>query len=242
MSRFFLRPLRTCLLVFLSAFPLAAQDASDEKKARGRLAWIVSVAIPDEIDNPAKFATGKDITEVLLSKRSVGAPVKIPQDGLIRMVREIPDPEDPTKRIYESLAEARIPESVNKALVILVPIKKKAGSTLLFATKVQDLASFRGGDTLYLNLSPRSILVQLGTEKIPLEKGAVMVTKGPKQDKPVNMPVSYSYFDPAKEKWKLLGASTVVVRPTRREICIFSWDNRYERLDYHGLTFPVANE
>lgn len=242
MSRPFLSPQRPILFVLLLMCPLAAQEPGDEKKARGRLAWIVSVAIPDGIDNPSKFATGKDVTEVMLSKRSVGAPVKIPRDGLIRMVREIPDPADPTKRIYESLAEARIPESVNKALVILVPIKQNPGSSLLFATKVQDLAAFRGGDTLYMNLSPRSILVQLGTEKIPLDKGAVKVTKTPKQDKPVNMPVSYSYFDPAKEKWKLLGASTVVVRPTRREICIFSWDSRYERLDYHGITFPVAND
>ena len=230
------------MLLLLGACPVLAQKAENgqAKKAGGRLAWIVSVAIPDEIDNPAKFMAGKDIAEVMLSKRSVGVPVKIPKDGLIRMVRMIPDPQDPTKQTYESLAEARIPESVNKALVILVPTKKKAGSSLLFATKVQDLAAFRGGDTLYLNLSPMSIMVQLGEEKIPLRKGETRITKAPTSAKAVNKAVSYSFFDPAKDKWKLLGASTVVVRPTRREICIFSWDSRYDRLDYHGITFPVT--
>jgi hypothetical protein len=235
---------RFCLFLLLGACPVLAQEAENGqgKIARGRQAWIVSVAIPNEIDNPAKFMAGKDLTEVTLSKRSVGDPVNIPKDGLIRMVRVIPDPEDPTKQIYESLAEASIPESVNKALVILVPIKKTAGSSLLFATKVQDLAVFRGGDTMYLNLSPRKIMVQLGSEKIPLRKGETRITQAPKSDKPENKAVSYSYHDPVKDKWKLLGASTVVVRPTRREICIFSWDSRFDRLDYHGITFPVAKK
>ena len=236
-------PLRRFILfLLLGACPLLAQDAEngEAKKTRGRMAWIVSVAIPDEIDNPAKFMTGKDITEVILSKRSVGVPVKIPKDGLIRMVRETPDPKDATKQIYENLAEARIPESVNKALVILIPIKKEAGSTLLFASKVQDLAAFRGGETLYMNLSPRRIMVELGEEKIPLRKGETRITQAPRLNKAVNKAVKYSFHDPVKDKWKLLGASTVVVRPMRREICIFSWDSRYERLDYHGITFPVA--
>lgn len=38
----------------------------------------------------------------------------------------------------------------------------------------------------------------------------------------------------------LLRASPVVLLPTRREICIFSWDPRFGRIDYHGLTFPVS--
>jgi hypothetical protein len=30
------------------------------------------------------------------------------------------------------------------------------------------------------------------------------------------------------------------MQPTRREICIFSWDPQYNRVDYHGITFAVA--
>jgi hypothetical protein len=51
--------------------------------------------------------------------------------------------------------------------------------------------------------------------------------------------VSYSYFHPEKNEWKVLSASTIVLYPTRREICIFSWDPRFKRMDYHGITLPV---
>ena len=238
-----LRLYSVILSAFLGACPLVAQDIENgqEKEPRGRLAWIVAVAIPDDLENPVKMVSGKKVVEVTLSKRSVGEPVQIPKEGIVRMIRELPNADDPEKPIIETLAQAQIPETVTNALVILVPVKKKEGSTLLFASTVQNLAGFGGGETLYMNLSPREILVQLGDEKIPLRKGDIKVTKSPKQDKAVNKEVSYSFFDPAKEKWKLLGASTVVVRPTRREICIFSWDSRFDRLDYHGVTFPVAN-
>jgi hypothetical protein len=38
----------------------------------------------------------------------------------------------------------------------------------------------------------------------------------------------------------MLSASTIVLQSTRREICIFSWDVSLERVDYHGITFPVT--
>ena len=37
----------------------------------------------------------------------------------------------------------------------------------------------------------------------------------------------------------MISASTIVLYPKRREICIFSWDTRFNRIAYHGLTFPV---
>lgn len=234
-----MRLLAHALLLFLGVCPLLAQE-DEPKEPRGRLAWIVAVALPEGLENPVKMRSGKDITEVILSKRSVGDPVRIPEDGFVRMVREVSNPEDPDKPLIVILAEARIPDTVDKALVILVPVKPKEGSSLLFASKVQDLAAFRGGETLYLNLSPRDILVQLGGEKIPLRKGDVKVTKAERSDNPVNKAISYSFYDPAKEKWELLSASTVAVYPTRREICIFSWDPNFDRLDYHGITFLVT--
>ncbi len=237
MTRFY----KPFLLILLSVCPLLAQDTDngEAKTLRGRQAWIIAVAVPEDLENPAKIMSGKDITEVTFSTRSVGDPVKITEDGFVRMVREKPNPEDDKKPLIEVLAEAHVADTVSKALIILVPTKKKDGSSLLFSSKVQDLAAFRGGETLYLNLSPMDVLVQLGEEKIPLRKGAVQVTKAPRSSEAVNKAVSYSYFDPAKDKWKLLGASTIVVQPTRREICIFSWDPNFDRIDYHGITFPM---
>jgi hypothetical protein len=53
------------------------------------------------------------------------------------------------------------------------------------------------------------------------------------------MPIRYRYFHPVENEWKMLSASTVGIMPTRREICIFSYDERFKRIDYHGITFPV---
>jgi len=235
-------PTTRAFLVLLLLFPsqLFGQHLeSDEKReVRGRKAWLVATVIPDDLENPVTIMVGKDLTKVTLSKRSVGDPVKVPKDGLIRMVREITDPEDPSKTVFRTLAEARVPESVNQALVIFVPVKETE-SGVLFGTKVQDLAKFTGGETLYMNLSPRNIKVILGNDVIGLRSGDLKIHEVTGLEKAVNKAISYHQFDPVKKKWKLLSASTIVLRPTRREICIFSWDPRFDRIDYHGVTFPV---
>lgn len=226
-------------LPFSSAQEPAQETDGRQNKEDGRLAWVTAVAYPDDLANPAKIMTGKDITEVTISKRSVGDPVRIGPDGVVRMIREIANEKDPGKPVIETLAQAAIPATVGKALVILVPTVPKQGSTLLFNTHVQDLAGFQGGETLYLNLSPKNMVVELGEQKTPLRKGAVVVAKAERGNKPVNKRIIYRAYNPLNQTWDLVSASTIVVHPTRREICIFSWDPRYEQLDYHGITFPV---
>jgi len=230
-------PLFLLLAIIL---PLPAQEADEkERKSRGRLAWFVATSIPDKLENPVQVLTGKDLTPVTLSKRMASGPVKIPADGLIRIVRPVPNPEDPSKTIYQTLAQARIAETTSKALIILIP-SSKPESGLLYLTKVRDLASFTGGDYLYMNLTKVNIAVQLGSQKIALKPGDTKIYDAPSLKKSVNTPVSYHYFHPGRKEWKMLSASTVVLRPTRREICVFSWDPRYERVNYHGITFPVT--
>ncbi len=53
------------------------------------------------------------------------------------------------------------------------------------------------------------------------------------------MTLSYNYRLPQEKEWKNITSSTVVVMPTRREICIFSADPEYGSITYHGVTFPV---
>lgn len=235
------RPISLLLGLVIGFSVSSAQETEeDDREVRGRKAWIVATAIPDDLENPAKFMSGKDVVEVALSKRSVGKPVKISKDGVIRMVREIPDPEDPENVIYKTLARAVVPDGISNALIILIPLKENAEG-LLYSAQVQNLAKFTGGDTLYMNFSPRNVMVRLGEDKIGLRSGESSIHDAGSLGKSVNRPVSYHHYDPEKKKWKLLSASTVVLRPTRREICIFSWDPRFERIDYHGITFPVSN-
>jgi len=228
------------LASLLAASPLFAQDADDEpRQPRGRIAWFAATGIPDDLENPVDVMLGKEIVPVTLSKRMSSDPVKIPEDGIIRLVREVANPEDPKKPLFLILAQARIPDTMSKALIILIP-QPKEGSPQVFHAKVQDLARFKGGDTLYLNLTKMNVAVQLGDRKIGLKPGDANIYQAPALAKATNTPVSYHYFHPEQEKWKLLSASTIVLHPTRREICIFSWDTRFERVNYHGITFPVT--
>lgn len=218
----------------------AQNDGGGEaREARGRLAWFVYTSMPEGLENPVNVMSGTDITEVTLSKRSPSLPVRIPSDGILRIVREVENPENPGEKTYLTLAQAQVPEGVGKALVILVPAPENPDGRL-FQARVQDLAAFKGGDTLYLNMTSVNVGVELGASKIGLSPGQVTIHSEAALSQPTNMPVRYSYYHPVEEEWKVLSASTVAIYPTRREICIFSWDPRYERVDYHGITFPVT--
>ena len=142
------------------------------------------------------------------------------------------------KTKYLVLAEAKIPDNVREALIILMPLPKPEGD-LIFQAKVQDLAAFKGGDRLFINLSDTDIAVQLGdvTTAVPAKQTKIYAAS--KLAKPTNMPISYRFYHPEEKKWKLLSASTVVLRPTRREICIFNNGSRLGNIEKHNIPFPV---
>ena len=87
-----------CVL-FAGILPLAAQTDSGGEQTReaGRSAWFACTSIPDGLENPVKVMAGKELTELELPKYMASDPVKIPADGIIRIVREVPDPENPAK-------------------------------------------------------------------------------------------------------------------------------------------------
>lgn len=234
--------LRPSLLFLIFSCLLHAQDARDEKTKRpaGQIAWLLATSLPENLVNPVSVMLGGEVSEVTLSKRSIGDPVKVPSDGIIRIVRKVDNPKDPSKPAYITLAQALVSEKVEKSLVIFVPSPKKQGTELIFATKVQNLENFKGGDSLFMNLTTLKIAVQLGGKKIGLQPGDTSICEAGSISAATAVPISYHCFDTVEAKWKLISASTVVVQPTRREICIFSWDSGYERVDYHGVTFPVT--
>lgn len=224
-----------------AASPLIAQtdDSREPRQAKGRVAWLVYTSMPEGLENPVTVITGKEIIPLTLSKRSPSEPVKIPADGIIRLVRKVENPQDPGKPSYLTLAQATIPETVGKALVILVPVAKSP-SGRVFQAKVQDLADFTGGDCLFLNLTTLPIAVEMGTTKIGIKPGETKIHDAKDLTTSTNVPIRYLFLPKEQKEWQLLSASTVVQHPTRREICIFSWDPRFERVDYHGITFPVT--
>jgi hypothetical protein len=230
-----------CWIGLAATLPVFAQneETGEARQAKGRVAWFVYTSLPQGLENPVTVLSGKDLSEVTLSKRSPSNPVKIPADGIIRIVRKVENPKDPGKSTYLTLAQAGIPEGMGKALIILMPVQNNPDG-LLFQTRIQDLATFKGGDCLYLNMTKLKVGVELGKSGMEINPGESKIQSVPGLSEPVNMPIRYSYFDPVSKQWDMLSASTVAVYPTRRDICIFSWDPNYNRVDYHGITFPVA--
>jgi hypothetical protein len=235
--------LRNSLLCFLftGILPLAAQsESSGEKRPpAGRTAWFACLAKPEGLENPVKILAGGQVSELELPPFLASEPVKIPADGILRLVRPIPDPADPTKSKYLILAEAHIPETVREALVILAPLPKPEGD-LLFLAKVQDLAQFKGGDRLYINLSNTNIRVRLGKSTVSVAPGQANIYESPKLAEQTNIPIMYQFYHPQQQEWKILTASTVVLRPTRREITVFNNGTRLGNIKKHKILFPVS--
>ena len=236
-----MKKLLVCLgLFFLPAVPSLAQEpqTTEPRQAKGRVAWFVYTSMPEGVENPVSIMSGKDVSQVLLSKLSPSEAVKIPADGILRVVRKIPNPKDPQKPEYLTIAQATVPENVADAIIILMPVAKNPNG-LIFHAKVQDMASFKGGDSMFLNMTNLKIGVELGQEKIEVESGQAKIHNPLGAAKSVSLPIRLSYFHPERKQWTMITASTVALYSTRREMCIFNWDASFNRVDFESITFPA---
>ena len=234
-------PLLPLFIALGTAATLAAEDAetdSGERAPRGRVASFVYTSLPEGFENPVTVMAGKEISQLLLSKLSPSDPVKIPADGILRIVREVKNVEEPDTPLYLTLAQAAIPESVVNAVVILMPMAKNSKG-LLFKTRVLDLAAYKGGDSMFLNMTKFRIGIELGKAKIGVEPGEVITHNPLGTEKSVTLPIRLSYFHPVRKEWAMITASTVALYSTRRELCIFNWDDRFNRVDYESITLPA---
>jgi len=231
-----------CFFVLVSGIlSLTAEPEADggERQGAGRRAWFACLSKPEGLEDPVMLLAGDKLTSLALPEFMASGAVKIPADGILRIVRVVPDPADPAKRKYLVLAEAIIPEGVREALVILSPLEKPKGD-LIFQNKVQDLAKFKGGDRLFINMSDTNIGVKIGDSSVTVPAGQANIYSAPKLADSTNTPIIYSYYHPEQKKWKLLTASTVVIMPTRREIVVFNNGNRIGKIKKHGILFPVS--
>lgn len=234
--------IRFFILMSLALSPLAfAQDTdgplSADKKAAGRRTWIVATSLPEGVESPVTVLAGGKLSEVRLSKRSVGTAIEVPKDGLVQVVKPVVSAEGETT--YESIASMTIPDGVKDSLGILAPVP---GLTppLLFRSKIIDLDKFRGGNALFVNLTQFEIGVVLGSKKQTVKAGQTGIIDVGGFDGAKSVAVSYHYKSPNEEEWNLISASTVPLRSTLREILIFSYNTELGQIGYHGMSFPVA--
>jgi hypothetical protein len=204
---------------------------------KGRLAWFVYTSLPEGLENPVSVMSGKDISQVLLCKLSPSDPVKIPADGILRVVRKIENPAEPEKPAYLTLAQATVPDSVAHAMIILMPIAKNPQG-LLFQTKVQDLDGLKRGDCMFLNITNMKIAVELGKATIGVAPGKAEIHNPLNGDASANLRIRVSFFHPERQKWSMITTSNVAIYSTRRELWIFNWDERFKRVVYESITFP----
>lgn len=226
----------------------AAKDAEEEvqgeppKKITGRKAWFLCTAIPDDLKNPVSVMVEEQIQQVTLSIRNMSDPFPVRGEGLVKIVKEIPNPEKADSTTYQILSQSKVPDHIQNALIILVPAPKNNNQKLVFMSKVIDLNDFKGGDYLYLNLSPAEVGITLGEHRSVLKPGELKIQENRDISKATNKMISMHYHSAKEDKWKMIVASTVVVQPSRREICIFHWDEKSGRMDYRGATFPVETD
>jgi hypothetical protein len=223
-----------------SISPSLAQGAdggAESRKAKGRVAWFVYTSMPEGLENPVSILSGADLSEVLLYKLSPSEPVKIPADGVIRIVRPVPNSQKPDKPEYITLAQASVPDNVSKALIILMPVAANTGGRV-FQAKVQDLAGLKGGDSMFLNMTNLQIGIELGKAKIRLGPGQAETHNPLGSEQSVSLPFRLSYFHPERQEWSMITASTVALYSTRKELCIFNWNSQFNRVAFESITLP----
>lgn len=237
-----LNQLKCFVCLILSLIPAIGQEPpssdSEKLKDKGRTARFVCSTLPEGLENPVTISAGKDLQELVISKYSLSLPVKIPTDGIIRLVRKINNSQNADTPQYVTLASIAVPENVNDALVILVPLAKNSKG-LVFQSKVQDIANFKAGETMFLNLTNLKVGIELGKNKILAEPGQVITHSPLGSSKFLSLPISVNYYEPSKKQWLMITASTVALYSTRRELCIFIWDSNFNRVDYESVSIPI---
>jgi hypothetical protein len=236
-----MKKLLFCLGIgMISPSLLFAQESAEKPndKIKERMAWFIYTSLPEGVENPVSIMSGNDIIEVTLSKRSPSLPVKIPADGILKMVRKIENPTDPEKNPYLTLAQTTVSDQIEKALIILIPSTKDPKEPL-FETKVQNLAEIKGGDWMFLNATNHKVGVDMNKTEILVGPGEAKTYTPESNNESIQMSFRYSVTDADKESWKTISSSSVSNYSTRREICIFTWDSKYNRISYHGMSLPA---
>jgi hypothetical protein len=230
---------RIGLLLLVSIQWVCAQEATDGKReTAGRKAWIFATTMPDDVDNPLKVLAGEKLQEVRIYSRSMGQPVELDETGMVRAVKEVPGEDG--KMVYENLSQTQVPEGMREALIVLVP--KKAGADgLRFKSKVIDLARFKRGGCLYVNLVSTKIGVTLGDLKTVIAPGKMeFINPLGNKDKAVKQ-VQFFYESPKGDKgeWKLMTSGKMAIYKSRREICVFFYNEQIENVDFRGIPFMI---
>lgn len=215
---------------------LAQTAPSKPKEVSGRKTWVVATSVPKDVDNPLKILVGEKLHETRLYMRSIGKPIQVDSTGIVRGVKLTKD--DEGKDAYQNLFISTIPEGVHEALIILVPNPEDAEG-LRFKSKVIDLSKFKKGGCLYVNLVRTKLGITIGEHKKVIPPGGMeFINPLGNKDNDI-LPVQFFYEIPNEKngEWKLMTSSKMAIYKSRREICVFYYNEKIKNVDFRGIPF-----
>ena len=255
MNRFFIFSSLVWLVFsgFVTAQDKEAKPDPDKKKdPSGRRAWVISATVSKDLPNPLPMMVGTPgkegakIHKVSLRTRSIDRAIPVDASGLVRAVEPIKGEDG--KVTYKMLSRSVVPEGVKDALIVLVP-KKNYKNEWIFDSKVIDLSKFRKGGCLYVNLVNTRIGVGIGAKdselRTVIESNDMRYINPIKKDEDNKvLPIRFLYEIPDndRQKWKLMTSSKMYFVKSRREICIFYYDEKIKNVNFRGLAFMVPEK
>lgn len=198
----------------------------------------MATTLPNDVDNPLPVMAGDKVHLVRIHLRAIGEAIPIDKTGLVRAVKPITGPDG--KITYQELSRSVVPEDVREALVVLVPQAKDSGG-LVFQSKVIDLSKFKEGGCLYVNLVKTKIGITIGEHKKVVKPGGMEFINPLEENEKGVLPVRFFYEIPkeseSEAEWKLMTSSKMAIYKSRREICIFYYNEEIENVDFRGIPF-----
>jgi hypothetical protein len=224
-----------CCLGLLAAQWICGQTPT-EPEVKGRRAWVVATTIPEDVPNPLPVMAGERLHEVRMHLRSVGQAIPIDESGVVRAVKPITGEDG--EITYQELSRSRVPEGVREALIVLVPDTRGSDGTG-FRSKVIDLSKFKKGGCLYVNLVKTKIGITIDEQKTVVKPGGMeFINPLAREDQGVfTVGFFYEVFDQPDAEWKLMTSSKMAIYRSRREICIFYYNEEIDNVDFRGIPF-----
>ncbi|MCH7225889.1 hypothetical protein [Haloferula sp. A504] len=231
-------PLKTALaaVILTGSAALVAQEAGESPASGIRFVCTdLPAGSPPSLDLLLDPESGESV-EVPLLRRAPGDYRPLPKGAVIRLGHQPADPAD----AFVTMALGGKPADARRLLAILVPKLDREEASYPFSMQVIDEERFRPGDFLFINLTPFEFAVSFDGKRFGIRKGAVNLHDPEDLDEPRNSPVMIT-FRPAgtKERWQVLARTTWRLRPTRKEVCVFHWDERQGRPALRGLTISA---
>lgn len=228
---------------FIVVIPLHGQesdtlDPTHRSKARRSGIRFVCTALPEGSPSELELildSEGEKTVMVPLYRRKPGDYLPLPQGSEIKLGLTNGDSG------FVVHAVGKKPSAARKLLAILVPNSSKSEkpATPGFRMHVIDESEFRLGDFYFINLTPLEFAVKFDGTQFKIGKYGRKRHEPAKLNEPRNSPVLIAFRPPeatSQTDWLPITRSTWRLRPTRKEICIFYWDEQSRRPAIKGLT------